>query len=128
MRRLTVRILGETLPNEDLRGQEDVMIEAADALVDRTNFRRSGQLLPDWTPTPTDRRFRRTVQRLDALVDGFVDERRIELTDANDAVCAVLLAAYREGDLDVTADGPLTFVPSVQLRPATNVTADARRQ
>ncbi|MFC6875452.1 cytochrome P450 [Halobellus marinus] len=102
MRRLTVQILGETLLNEDLRGQEDVVIDAADALVDRTNFRRPGQLLPDWIPTPTDRRFRRTVQRLDTLVDEIVEERQGATGEASDDVCAVLLAAHREGDLTLT--------------------------
>ncbi len=29
--------------------------------------------------------------------------------------------------LDVTADGPLTFIPSIQLRPATEITAAVRR-
>jgi cytochrome P450 len=99
MRRLTVQILGETLLNEDLRGREEVVIEAADALVDRTNFRRPGQLLPDWVPTPTDRRFRRTVQRLDAFVEDLVDERRDTGIAASDDVCATLLAAHEEGNL-----------------------------
>ena len=99
MRRLTVQILGETLLNEDLRGREDVVIEAADALVDRTNFRRPGQMLPDWVPTPTDRRFRRTVKRLDAFVENLLDERRDTDTVASDDVCATLLAAYEDGDL-----------------------------
>ncbi len=99
MRRLTVQILGETLLNEDLRGREDVVIDAADALVDRPNFRRPGRMLPDWVPTPTDRRFRRTVRRLDDLVDDLVEDRSAAATDAHGDVCAVLLAAPREGDL-----------------------------
>lgn len=47
MQRLSVQILAETLLHTDIRGQEDVVIDAADAFVARTNFRRFGQLLPD---------------------------------------------------------------------------------
>lgn len=99
MRRLTVQILAEALLNEDVRGQEDIVIEAADALVDRTNFRRPGQLLPDWIPTPTERRFRRAVRRLDAFVDDLAAERRDSETDAEVDVCATLLDAHEAGDL-----------------------------
>lgn len=99
MRRLTVQILGETLLNEDLRGQEDIVTDAADALVARTNFRRPGQLLPDWIPTPTERRFRRNVQRLDEFVGELVKKRQARKTADNDDVCTILLAAHESGDL-----------------------------
>ncbi len=98
MRRLTVQILGETLLNEDLRGDEEIVTAAADALVDRTNFQRPGQLLPDWVPTPTDRRFRRTVNRLDSFVSDLVVDRQRADTPEED-VCAILLAAHEAGDL-----------------------------
>lgn len=99
MRRLTVQILVETLLNEDVRGREDVIIEAADAFIDRTDFRRPGQLLPDWIPTPTERRFRHTVQRLDAFVGGLISKRQDAETDAGEDVCAMLLDAHEAGDL-----------------------------
>lgn len=99
MRRLTVQILTETLLDEDVRGREDIVIDAADAFIDRTNFRRPGQLLPDWIPTPTERRFRRAVQRLDRFVDELIADRRKVATDAREDVCAVLLDAHEEGNL-----------------------------
>jgi len=99
MRRLTVQVLGETLLNKDLRGQEAIVTEAADALVDRTNFRRPGQLLPDWVPTPTERRFRRAVKRLDTFVDELVEKRHGSETTSGEDVCAILLAAHEDGDL-----------------------------
>jgi cytochrome P450 len=101
MRRMTVQILGETLLNEDLRGRESIITDAADALIDLTNFRRPGQLLPDWIPTPTERRFRRSVQRLDDVVDDIVDERRAQASADDEDVCAILLAAYEAGDLSL---------------------------
>ncbi|WP_121820078.1 cytochrome P450 [Halostella salina] len=100
MRRLTVQILGETLLDADLRGREDVVMDAADALVARTNFRRPGLLLPDWVPTPTDYRFRRAVERLDAFVDDLLAERRASAPERED-VCSVLLDAHQRGDLSM---------------------------
>lgn len=99
MRRLTVQILGATLLDEDMRGNEAVVIEAADAFVDRTNFRRPGQLLPDWIPTPTERRFRKTVNRLDTYVDGLLQDRQARDTGEARDVCRVLLDAHEAGDL-----------------------------
>lgn len=99
MRLLTVQILAESLLNEDIRGREEVVIDAADAFIDRTNFRRPGQLLPDWIPTPTERRFRLSVQRLDGFVDDLIGERRTEETDTSPDVCRVLLDAHEDGDL-----------------------------
>ena len=99
MRHLTAQILAETLLNEDIRGQEGVVTAAADAFIDRTNFRRPGQLLPDWIPTPTERRFRRAVQRLDAFVDELVAERKDAGMDASEDVCAMLLDAHEKSVL-----------------------------
>lgn len=99
MRRLTVQILGATLLDEDMRGEEDVVIEAADAFVARTNFRRPGQLLPDWIPTPTGRRFRTAVGRLDSYIEGLLEDRRDGGNDGAEDVCTVLLDAHEAGDL-----------------------------
>ena len=97
MRLLAVNVLADALLDADIRGREDVVMEAADALVDRANFRRPGQLLPDWIPTPTDRRFERAVTELDAYVDELIaDRRRREL---GDDICSVLLDAHDAGTL-----------------------------
>ena len=64
MRLLTLRILGDTLLGVDVAGDERLIMDAADALVDRADPRRFGQLLPAWLPTPTERRFQRRVAAL----------------------------------------------------------------
>jgi len=97
MRLLSVNVLGDALLDADLRGNEDVVLDAADALVDRANFRRPGQLLPDWVPTPTDRRFERTVGALDEFVDELLARR--PPGQRGDDVCSVLLDARDDGDL-----------------------------
>jgi cytochrome P450 len=95
MRRLTVRILGDTLLGIDVEGNESVLFEAADALVARSDPRRFGQLLPDWMPTPTDRRFRRAV----GAVDEFVESVLTDGDPTDNSVVAVLLDARERGDL-----------------------------
>ena len=94
-RLLTLRILGDTLLGVDVEGDEGVVLEAADALVDRADPRRFGQLLPDWVPTPTERRFARAVGRL----DGYVEDALADRSEGEEDVRSVLLAARERGDL-----------------------------
>jgi cytochrome P450 len=98
MRLLTLRILGDTLLGVDMEGDEGVVLAAADALVDRADPRRFGQLLPDWVPTPTRRRFARAVGRLDDYVEDVLENR----PPGADDVRSVLLAARERGDLSRT--------------------------
>lgn len=97
MRLLTLRILGDTLLGIDIEGDEAVVRDAADALLARTDPRRFGRLLPEWVPTPTDRRFERAVERLDAYVAGVLADR----SPGTDDVASVLLAAHDRGDLSL---------------------------
>jgi len=98
VRLLTLRILGDTLLGVDMEGDEEVVLAAADALVDRADPRRFGQLLPDWVPTPTRRRFARAVGRLDDYVEDVLENR----PPGADDVRSVLLAARERGDLSGT--------------------------
>lgn len=95
MRLLTVRILGDTLLGIDMEGREAVVLEAADALVAWADFRRFGHLLPDWVPTPTQRRFDRAIARLDRYIDDVLEDHPRGDSD----VASVLLEAYEDGEL-----------------------------
>lgn len=97
MRLLTVRILGDTLLGVDIEGDETVLMDAADALIARSDARRLGRLLPDWVPTPTERRFKRRIAALDAYVENVLDDR----SRGGDDVRSVLLAAQDRGDLSM---------------------------
>jgi cytochrome P450 len=105
MRTLTLHLLADTLLGVDVEGDEDVVTDAADALVARADPRRFGTLLPGWIPTPTERRFDRAVGRLDDYVaDVLADRSSGEEGDrdepnGHDDVCSVLLAARERGDL-----------------------------
>lgn len=97
MRLLTLHILGDTLLGVDMEGEEDLVLDAADALVDRSDPRRFGQLLPDWVPTPTDRRFVRAAEDLDDYVAAVLADDSPGDAD----VGSVLLSAHERGDLSM---------------------------
>ncbi len=78
MRLLTLEILAETLLDIDIRGDEDAVLAATDALVARSDPRRPGAVLPAWVPTPTDRRFRRAVRDLESVVERALEAPRGE--------------------------------------------------
>ena len=98
-RLLSLAILAETLLGIDLDGDEDIVLDATDALVARGDPRRLGQLLPDWIPTPTDRRFRRAVRELDELVERCLQDARAR--EREHSATAVLLAAHDRGELSM---------------------------
>ena len=94
MRLLTLRILGDTLLGVDIEGDEEVVLDAADALVERADPRRFGQLLPNWIPTPTQRRFEQRV----SILDDYVDDVIAESSPGDEDVCGDLLAAHERDD------------------------------
>lgn len=97
MRLLTLRILGDTLLGVDIEGDEKVVLDAADALVERADPRRFGQLLPNWIPTPTQRRFKQRV----SILDEYVNDVIAESSPGDKDVCGDLLAAHERGDLSM---------------------------
>ncbi|WP_247730484.1 cytochrome P450 [Halovivax limisalsi] len=84
MRLLSLTVLTTTLLDVEIDGYEDVILDAADATIARADLRRPGQLLPDWVPTPTERRFRRAVRELDAFVASVIEDRRDSLAESAD--------------------------------------------
>ena len=97
MRLLTLGVLSGTLLGADVDGTEDVVLGAADATIDRADLRRPGNLLPDWVPTPTERRFQRSVRELEKFVEECIEKRHAQAE--GDDVASVLLAAHERGDL-----------------------------
>lgn len=95
MRLVTLGILGDTLLGCDIEGDEQLIMDAADTLIERADPRRFGQLLPTWVPTPTEQRFERRVALLNDYVDGLLDSQQAVGND----VRSVLVAAHDRGDL-----------------------------
>lgn len=58
-------------------------------------------LVPDWLPTPEDRRFDRSIDRLEGIVDDLVARREREgLEESDDDLLALLLRAREAGRVD----------------------------
>jgi cytochrome P450 len=58
--------------------------------------------LPDWLPTPGNRRLKRAVHNLDQLIQGFIDARRNTGEDKGDLLSMLLLAREADGSGGMT--------------------------
>ena len=75
-RDLTLAILARALFGLDLRGGDSPIHAAADDVLTRLRLDSPSTYLPEWVPTPTNRRFRRAVETLHARLDATVESRR----------------------------------------------------
>ena len=75
-RDLTLAILARALFGLDLRGGGTPIHAAADDVLTRLRLDSPSTYLPEWVPTPTNRRFRRAVETLHARLDDTVDRQR----------------------------------------------------
>ncbi|WP_276301695.1 cytochrome P450 [Halorussus lipolyticus] len=92
---LTLRILTRALFDLDFDAESGAVVrEAADAIhgvVDRFGLL---TFLPEWVPTPVERRYDRAMTDLDAMVDELVAERRTQSADSEgDDLLSLLVAA-----------------------------------
>ncbi len=100
MMRLTYGIVGKTIFNADV-GQDAQAVERAMPIVLAHTFGRLERLinLPDWVPTPRNRRYQTAVRDIDAVVFRIIDEhRRAEKANGPGSdLLAMLLQAREEG-------------------------------
>ena len=75
-RDLTLAVLARALFGLDLRGGDSPIHAAADDVLTRLRLDSPSTYLPEWVPTPTNRRFRRAVETLHARLDETVESRR----------------------------------------------------
>jgi cytochrome P450 len=97
-------------------------------------------LIPQWVPHRDERfwaepetfdpdRWDRDVDRPEYAYFPFSGGPRVCIGNnfARQELTLAVATMVGRVSLEVTADGPLTFVPSIQLRPATEMTAEVRR-
>jgi cytochrome P450 len=93
MMRLTLGIAAKTLFDADVddRARD---VGAALEVAQQAFIARFGSLLlvPAWVPTPTNRRLRQAVRRLDAIIYGFIRQRRASAEDNGDLLSLLLHA------------------------------------
>jgi len=94
---LTLRILVHTLLDVDLDGvNQDVIREGVDVVNEQANPRNLSALVPEWVPTPFNRRYRRALSDLRGFVDDLVARRRRALEQGGevpDDLLSVLVTA-----------------------------------
>lgn len=92
-RDLSLSVLARALFDLDLRGGETPVHEAADDVLSRMDVRSVSTYLPEWVPTPTNRRFRRAAATLHDRLDEVVADRAGRDGEGGDDLLSVLSAA-----------------------------------
>ena len=123
MSELTLKILAKSLFDIDVEGRREPIREATAALNERGDATGASAFLPDWVPTPENRRFERAMADFEATVDELVAERRDgggsggtggAGTDDRDDLLALLLDAEGPDGTtmseDVVRDQMVTFL------------------
>ncbi|HEX5506406.1 MAG TPA: cytochrome P450 [Thermomicrobiales bacterium] len=99
LQRLTLAVAAEALCGVDIARDAGGVGAALTTVLERfaTRSRGLGFLLPAWLPTPGNRRNRRAIARLDAIIYGIIARRRAAGEDRGD-VLTLLLGARDAGD------------------------------
>ncbi|MBX0288295.1 cytochrome P450 [Halomicroarcula sp. F28] len=91
-RDLSLALLARALFGLDLRGQDTPIHEAADDILARMDMQSVSTYLPEWVPTPTNRRFRRAVATLHDRLDETVARRAAADQPGTDLLATMLAA------------------------------------
>jgi len=99
----TLRVLGKTLFGVNTDDHREAVRVGAEAVRERSSESPVSLDLPDWLPTPGNRRYRRGVTRLEGVVDDLLDERG-DSPDGDDLLS--LLLAATDGGSEGEETGP----------------------
>jgi len=93
MNALTMRIIAKTLFDADVNAEAREVGAAVATVLEDVNERLNQVIpLPRWVPTRQNRRFYAAVDRLDRLIQRFIDERRRSGGDKGDLLSMLLMA------------------------------------
>lgn len=97
MTSITFRVVAKTLFDAEVTGDVAEIAEAFDTGIEEIARRiRRPVLLPDWIPTPGNRRYGSAVRRMDRLVYRIIDEHR-DGRDRGDLLSALMRVEDEEG-------------------------------
>jgi cytochrome P450 len=97
MTSITFRVVARTLFDAEVEGDAAEIAEAFDTGIGEIARRiRQPVLVPDWIPTTGNRRYRRAVRRMDALVYRIIDEHR-DGRDRGDLLSALMGVVDEDG-------------------------------
>jgi cytochrome P450 len=97
MDQLTLAILTKTLLDYDSRDDQPVVRAAMDALLQRTDFSQFSTLVPNWVPTPANRRFQQATDDLHSLIEDLIRKRRQTGTHGDDLLSILVGIGDRDG-------------------------------
>lgn len=112
MTETTMDVLGRTLFGLDVT-DEPVVAEASDAILARFDTSRVWSFLPDTIPTPTNRRYKRELERLRTFVDDLAAERRNQSpANRGDDLLSILVEFLEASELmqEEFRDNMVTFL------------------
>jgi len=95
--RLTLRILARSLFDLDIGDDEGVVTRTADVLNERADARNLQVFLPQWVPTPLNRRFERAMADMEVLVADLIEERRADPDEYDDLLSLLLRVEDDDG-------------------------------
>ncbi|WP_135820818.1 cytochrome P450 [Halostella litorea] len=96
---LTLRILADSLFDVDVDadGRGEAITRAADELNRRADSSSATAFVPEWVPTPANRRFKRAQADFADAVDELIAARRAD-PEGHDDLLAMLMAAGEDGE------------------------------
>jgi len=98
MRQLTGHVVTQTLFGTDVMAEIAQIRTAFDSInAEITRRFRNPVYLPDWIPTPRNRRFQGAIAQLDNFVYGIIRKRRETASASNDLLSMLLQARYENG-------------------------------
>jgi cytochrome P450 len=109
----TLRVLGKTLVGVETESHRDAVRAGAEAIRARSAENPVSVQIPEWVPTPSNRRYRRGIDAFEAAVEDLVAERRREDGDRDDLLSLLLDAEYEDGsspDEDEIRSQLMTFL------------------
>ncbi|MBS1806935.1 MAG: cytochrome P450 [Acidobacteria bacterium] len=98
MMQLTLEIVAKTLFDADVTDTAREVGQLLSVIVEPFSYQASFKwILDNRLPTPMNRRFHRTAQRLDEIVFGIINERRASKVDRGDLLSMLLAALDEDG-------------------------------
>jgi cytochrome P450 len=97
MMRLTLQVVGKTLFDADVEGDAHEVGKSLEQLLEiGANFRRT-IFVPQWLPTPANRRIEKAISHIESVLYRIIAERRASGRDAGDLLSMLLAAQDDDG-------------------------------
>jgi cytochrome P450 len=91
---VTLSIVARTLFDADVSGDTETVASSIDVVsAHLLGFFQTGYRVPQWLPTPSNRRFHKAVARIDEIIYGLIGTREAELARAGDRAAGPFSAA-----------------------------------